>query len=184
MNDLPAERVSDAEREQAAVLLREHCVAGRLTLEEFSERLDEAYAARTKAELVAVTRELPLEAPLSRRKRRGWLITLIGSDQRQGRWSVPDRIFALSLLGSPDLDFRQAVIGTGEVRITSFAIIGSLTAVVPAGVEIDLGGFCLIGGNDLFDKGAANRPGGPVLRIRCFSLIGGAGIKRAPAGRP
>jgi hypothetical protein len=32
-------RVSDAEREQAVVLLREHLLAGRLTLEEFTTRV-------------------------------------------------------------------------------------------------------------------------------------------------
>jgi len=181
VNDLPAVRVSDAERDGAVALLREHCVAGRLNLEEFSARLDEAYAARTRAELETVTRELPSHTPPPR-KRRGWMITLFGSDQRQGRWSVPDRIVAFSLLGNPDLDFRQAVIGSDEVRITSFALIGSLTAIVPAGIEIDLGGFCLVGGNDLFDKGAPNLPGGPTLKIRCFSLFGGAGVRRLRAG--
>ena len=43
-------RVSDEQRERVAVALREHCAAGRLTLEELSERLDEAYRARTAGE--------------------------------------------------------------------------------------------------------------------------------------
>jgi hypothetical protein len=181
VTDLPAVRTSEAEREQAVAVLREHCVAGRLTLEEFSGRLDEAYGARTRSELELVTRELPVHASPARR-RRGWMVTLFGSDQRQGRWPVPERIVAISILGSPDLDFRQAVIGSETVRITSFALMGSLTAIVPAGIEIDLGGFCMFGGNDLFDKGAPNLPGGPTLKIRSFSLFGGTGIKRVRAG--
>lgn len=55
----PAVRASDAERERTATLLREHCAAGRLTPEELSERLDSAFAARTVAELAALTRDLP-----------------------------------------------------------------------------------------------------------------------------
>jgi hypothetical protein len=90
------------------------------------------------------------------------MVTLFGSDQRRGRRSVADRSFAFSLLGAPDLDFRQAQIGSEEVRITSAALIGSLTAKVPAGVEIDLGGFCLVGGNDLLDEGPPSHRGGPT----------------------
>ena len=55
-------RASDAERERAAELLREHCAAGRLTAEELDERLEEAYRARTVGELRAVLRELPEES--------------------------------------------------------------------------------------------------------------------------
>jgi class 3 adenylate cyclase len=180
----PALRISDADRDRAAIALREHCVEGRLTLEEFSARLDTVYAATTREDLDGVMRELPArQAPPAKRKRRRWLITPIGSDQRRGRWLVPDRMIAISLLGSPDLDFRKAVIANDEVRITSFALIGALTAIVPPGIDVDVGGFALIGGNDVFDpgesSGAARAPGAPVIRIRCFSLVGGAAINRS-----
>ena len=41
--------------------LQRHTEAGRLSLDEFTERVDSAYAARTLAELAAVTRDLPAE---------------------------------------------------------------------------------------------------------------------------
>ena len=46
-------RISDAEREQAAADLGEHYAQGRLTAEEHAERLDQIWAARTRAELAA-----------------------------------------------------------------------------------------------------------------------------------
>lgn len=55
----PSLRVSDAEREQAAGALRENLAEGRLTLEEFSERLDAAFAAKTYGELDALMIDLP-----------------------------------------------------------------------------------------------------------------------------
>ncbi len=55
----PALRASDADRERTATLLREHTGDGRLTPEELSDRLDAAYAARTVAELDALTSDLP-----------------------------------------------------------------------------------------------------------------------------
>ena len=52
-------RASDAERDAAAGRLREAHAEGRLTVEEFSERLDAALAARTRGDLEALTRDLP-----------------------------------------------------------------------------------------------------------------------------
>jgi len=52
-------RVSDAERTQTADLLRRHLSEGRLTMEEFSDRVEEAYEARTRADLQHTLRELP-----------------------------------------------------------------------------------------------------------------------------
>jgi hypothetical protein len=52
-------RVSDTEREATATELREHYAAGRLTLEELNERLDKAFAAKTRADLNALMTDLP-----------------------------------------------------------------------------------------------------------------------------
>jgi hypothetical protein len=51
--------VSDADRARVASQLREHYESGRLTLEEFQERLDETHSARTEAQLEQVLRQLP-----------------------------------------------------------------------------------------------------------------------------
>jgi hypothetical protein len=61
----PKVRASDADRDRAAAALREHLVAGRLTTDEFDERLDKAYAAKTLGELDEVMADLP-EADLVR----------------------------------------------------------------------------------------------------------------------
>jgi hypothetical protein len=52
-------RVGDAEREAVASQLREHYADGRLTLDELNERVDQAFAAKTRADLDAVQRDLP-----------------------------------------------------------------------------------------------------------------------------
>jgi hypothetical protein len=52
-------RVGDADRDAVAAQLRDHYADGRLTLDELNERLDLAFAARTKADLNEVTRDLP-----------------------------------------------------------------------------------------------------------------------------
>ena len=55
-------RIGDADREAVAAQLREHYADGRLTLEELNERLDLAFAAKTKADLNPVMRDLPQAA--------------------------------------------------------------------------------------------------------------------------
>ncbi len=52
-------RASDAERDSAAVALREHYAAGRLTLEELLGRLDTALSARMRSQLDALLSDLP-----------------------------------------------------------------------------------------------------------------------------
>jgi GntR family transcriptional regulator len=52
-------RVGDADREAAAAQLRDHFADGRLTHEELNERLDQAFAAKTEADLNTVMRDLP-----------------------------------------------------------------------------------------------------------------------------
>ncbi len=55
----PRIRASDDDRERVAALLREHHAAGRLTVEEFNERLDKAYAAKTLGDLDELMEDLP-----------------------------------------------------------------------------------------------------------------------------
>lgn len=55
----PKMRASDADRDRTANLLREHHAVGRLDAEEFNERLDKTFAAKTLGELDELTSDLP-----------------------------------------------------------------------------------------------------------------------------
>ena len=52
-------RVSDADRERVAELLRDHCAAGRVSFDELDERLESVYAARTYGDLHGPMADLP-----------------------------------------------------------------------------------------------------------------------------
>ena len=56
-------RIGDAERDEAITLLREHMSAGRITAEEFDERMSSALTAKTKGELTALFNDLPGRGP-------------------------------------------------------------------------------------------------------------------------
>lgn len=55
----PRIRASDEDRDRTVSLLREHHAAGRLTPEEFDERLDRALAAKTLGDLDELMADLP-----------------------------------------------------------------------------------------------------------------------------
>jgi hypothetical protein len=52
-------RLSDADREAAVALLGEHYAIGRLTKDEFDERSDAVWSARTRGDLAPVFVDLP-----------------------------------------------------------------------------------------------------------------------------
>ena len=59
MGSDPRIRASDADRDRAAEALREHHATGRLSVEEFQDRLDRVYAAKTLGELDELMADLP-----------------------------------------------------------------------------------------------------------------------------
>lgn len=61
----PPVRASDAERDQAAEILRAGYAEGRLSRAELDERLTAAYAAKTREDLHDLTGDLPGAAPAS-----------------------------------------------------------------------------------------------------------------------
>jgi hypothetical protein len=75
----PDLRIGDADREAAAATLREHYAQGRLTLEEFNQRLDATFAATTQSQLRHITRDLP-HVPAPPAALRSW------RDYQSGGW--------------------------------------------------------------------------------------------------
>lgn len=76
-------RASDVERERVIEALRRHTADGRLSLEEFEDRVGEALSATTRDDLRPVLRDLPAlppDAPARTQPRRGaaWGSTDLG----------------------------------------------------------------------------------------------------------
>lgn len=57
----PSIRASDADRERVVEILRQHTAEGRITAEEFDERMEAAYEARTLGALAELTTDLPVD---------------------------------------------------------------------------------------------------------------------------
>ena len=61
-------RASDSERERTVASLRRAYAAGRLKLDDLERRIERAYRATWRSELRGLTRDLPFELPIDRRR--------------------------------------------------------------------------------------------------------------------
>lgn len=181
---LPALRAADADRDHAVAVLREHTAAGRLTLEEFSERVERAYAARTLAELDEIGRDLPAPtAPSIPQRRRATRFTgiVFGHTQRTGRLRLPRFSLAFVMFGDTDLDLRRAELSGTVASVVAIVLFGNIDVYVPEGVEVDLGGFSVFGHRREWGAETPPHPGSPLLRVKIFSLFGTSDVWRVPS---
>jgi hypothetical protein len=188
----PALRASDADREAAADRLRAAAGEGRLTVDELDERLQLAYGARTAADLEPLLADLPAEAPhatarpaprMSVRPGEGgakWLVAVMGGTERRGRWRVARQCTVVNVMGGSDLDFNEAELADDVVEMTVFSLMGGSEIHVPEGLNVELSEFALMGGNECKLGNPLPTPGGPVLRLRLISIMGGTDLRRGP----
>ncbi|MFJ5305153.1 DUF1707 domain-containing protein [Streptomyces sp. NPDC088350] len=132
-------RASHADRDRVVDVLTGAAGDGRLTAEELDERVEAALSARTLGELAVLTADLPVTADavaaevkdVARIEQNG------GSTRRGDGWVVPRRLEIQSRLGDVTLDFTQAVITQGTLRIDLDMHLGALRLLVPPGVVVD-----------------------------------------------
>jgi Domain of unknown function (DUF1707)/Cell wall-active antibiotics response 4TMS YvqF len=179
--DDPSLRVSDIDREQAVAALREHLLAGRLTLAEFSERVEAALTARVGGELARVQEDLPAVVPAagSRRKPARFTAALFGRAVRRGRLRLRGRAVAASVFGDLDFDLREATIDHGETAVTVLAAFGNADVYVPEGVNVDVGGITVFGHHRDWGRDAG-RPDAPTVHVRVLGLAGTVDVWRVP----
>jgi hypothetical protein len=193
---LPELRATDADRERVAEQLRSAAAQGQLTFEELDERLDAAYAAKTGGDLVPLTADLQLGAlaapaamPSTTSQGRGitvrrgpggarWLVAIMGGCERKGRWRLAERATSVNIMGGADLDLNEAEFAADHVELTVFSLMGGADIRVPGDLHVELSEFAFMGGNSVKAETAPPRPGGPVLRLRLISIMGGSDVKR------
>lgn len=179
MNELSL-RASDDEREQAVLALREHLVAGRLTLDEFARRAEAAYRATTTAELATTSEALPSVRPAGGRRRPSRITAgLFAHVVRRGRLRLPRRAVVLSGFADVDLDLRDAEITSGRTSITAFVAFGNVDVYVPEGIDVDVTGLTIVGHRREWGRDPTH-PDVPMLRVRVIALFGTVDVWRVP----
>jgi hypothetical protein len=184
-------RASDQERDATVERLRDATGEGRLTLEEFSDRMERASTAKTRAELDVLLTDLPAAGgpvPAGNAVATGapatptWHVSPIGGLNVSGPWRMGRHVVVISLIGGADLDLSQAELAARDVTLTKVSVIGGVNARVPNGIRVDASGLSLLGGTSV-DAAPDPGPGAPTIHIRAFSIIGGIRIRRETGRR-
>jgi hypothetical protein len=170
----------DDERQAVQARLEIAVGEGRLTLDEFTDRSGRVWAASTSAELQRALEDLPVAVVGQTTPARSTLVSVIGDIRRRGRWALRQRTTAVLLIGDVELDLRGALItDDDDIEITIWGAIGDVEVMAPEGVEVELGGFTLIGDRRVDLAPVPRVPGTPRVRVRTFSLIGDSQVRSA-----
>lgn len=187
-------RISDHDRHQVAELLRQAAGEGRLDLEELDERLEAAYSAKTYADLVPITADLPVRPTDHPAVSQGvpvgqalvpaatytTSVSVMGDCTRRGVWRVPAEHTAFSMMGGVTLDLREAQLEARETTITAVAIMAGIDIVVDARTQVIVEGIGIMGDfSQARDKVPAEiTPDSPVVRVKGFALMAGVSVQR------
>jgi hypothetical protein len=190
-DSLPELRASDADREHHAEVLRKAAGEGRLTMEELDERLTKVYETRTHRELERLVADVVVPGDQAHPATRGnrmpvrrgeegasWLIAIMSGRERKGRWLVGRNLKVINIMGGSDLDLNDAELADEVVTITVVALMGGADIRVPEGLNVDLTDFAFMGGNSSNLGNERPDPGGPTLRLKVISIMGGTDVKR------
>ena len=166
-------------------------------MEEFEERLEATYKARTYGELTPITRDLPT-SPLPAVNLRKepvadgswasritggegsstWGVAVMAGFQRKGRWTVPRRFTGFAFMGGGEIDLREANFADREVEINCVAIMGGIEVIVPPGVEVVVRGLGIMGGFDERAHDMPDDPDAPRVIVTGLALMGGVEVYR------
>ena len=171
----PAVRASDAEREATVTRLQTAMAEGRITVDEFGERAQAAYAATTTDELGPLLADLPARAadaqveivgtrPPSARS------SVLGDVRLDGRSPLPQRV--RTGIGDIRVDLRALRTDADVVELDLSTVIGDVDVVVAEGVDAELVGWTVIGDRRVDLAPVPRLAGTPRVVVRAHAFIG------------
>ena len=190
MTDRPVElRIGDRERRAVDARLQAAVGDGELTLAEYDERAARLWEARTTADLVALTEDLPgapvVPAPAAAlpattgtplKPRRS--LAVMSGDALRGPYRPGQPLESYAVMGGATVDLRRDDLPR-ELHLRAVAVMGGIEVLVPRGATVHLSGVAVMGGRDCYvDPPVA---GGPVVHVDAWAVMGGVEVKHDEA---
>ncbi|WP_222265357.1 DUF1707 SHOCT-like domain-containing protein [Modestobacter marinus] len=186
-SDAPVLRVSDAEREVVVTRLQAAVGEGRIDLDEFSQRVDGAYAATTSAELQALLADLP--APASEipavgeivgERTPGQVATVFGDVKLTATTGVPER--ASTVFGDVRIDLRGLRTSAEEVHLQLGTVFGDVEVIVSEGVAAEIEGWTVFGDRKTQLAAVPRLAGTPRVIVRGWTVFGDLKLRSLAPG--
>jgi hypothetical protein len=188
----PSDRPIDALRDEVVDTLIVNYGHGRLSLDAFQRRLDEAFDADRHDALLALVDdlELPVDEHFIEQKQASLppsddddedddvesLVAVFGGSDRKGPWTVPAALRVIIVFGGADIDFSQARFTRRTTRVKVFCLFGGVDIRVPEGVRVTMKTIAIFGGADNKAPPCADRDA-PHLVVDGLVMFGGADVK-------
>lgn len=189
----------DEAREKAIDILSEAFAQDLVTIEEFERRVTLAQEARTMAEIgtaieglrtgapgspaargdqLAALPRIAADMPAGRIRPADRAVAIFGETNRSGAWIPARRNTLVAVMGSMELDLREALLGPGETAFTVTAVMGSVEVIVPPGLHIECSGSAILGSFEHQEVRSLPASGDmPIVRIDGFSVLSSVEIE-------
>lgn len=192
---VPARLVTSDEREAAVKRLTSAFAEDAIPVEEFERRVAAVYEAASVQALVALTRDLPTAAadasslparagasravevarPRSRR-----IASVLSGIERNVAGPMPEILHVRAVMGSVELDLRDAEFPPGVTEIRIRSIMGNVEIDLPETVRIENDGKAFMGSfvvSSRRRRGRERSGGEPIVRITGRSIMANVEIE-------
>jgi hypothetical protein len=182
------------ERERTIQALCAQYANDNLTTQELEARFDLAYKAESAADLQALLANLPqlafpaagplirgstplygvaamADVPTERRT-----LAVMSEVKKVGEWIPARRNVVHAIMGSAELDLREALLSQGEIEIVASAIMGEVKVIVPPGIRVECDGTAIMGEFTELHSASGEDPSAPLVRIHGMALMGSVSV--------
>jgi hypothetical protein len=188
MSEDPAQRsgvrASDADREATVDRLERALGEGRLTVGEFRQRVEAAYAAVMTAELAPLLADLPAGgspgAEIVGSRAPATLFKGMGDIRIDGGTPVPGRVG--TVLGNIRIDLRDLRTDAERIELDLSVGMGNIEVIVAEGVDAELTGWSGLGKRKVDLAPVPRLTGTPRVTVRAHALLGDVRLRSVAPG--
>jgi hypothetical protein len=202
----PAKVALREAREATIDQLSEGFARDELSLTEFEQRVDRAYAATSTEEAQSLVNDLsvgaraqlrvapnpdvqpagagvsaPQQTSLARSNEDWLAFAIFGNVERHGRYAVEPGSRALAVFGNVELDLRAVNFPKGITAIHVEAIFGNVEIILPPTIFVECHGVSIFGNYASLGRVPIDDEGGAVLRITGKAVFGNVELSTIPS---
>jgi hypothetical protein len=179
----PPLRASDADREAAVARLEQALGEGRITVDEFRQRTERAYAAVLAGDLQPLLADLPAtpsEVEMVGSRPPARVVNVMGDIVLDGGAPLPR--WASTGLGNIRIDLRDLRTDADVVELELFAGLGDIEVIVPEGVDAQLEGWSVLGNRKIELAAVPRLAGTPRIVVRAHAILGDLRLRSLAPG--